>query len=182
MVASSLLTNPALFSGANETPLECVQKWLDICYNSILDLKTFYYHNNITLKTNTIKKIDYKNENLTFQCFHHHLVFMMEKILPKKSRKIFNNLQSFDGVLQFLFEYFNIEPTIFSLQKYTLYNRLPLMYSNRNDKYLELKSSAECDVYNCDIKYNSDLQDGKFFSYKKNVDDMDTCISSLFLD
>ncbi|PSN56070.1 hypothetical protein C0J52_05870 [Blattella germanica] len=39
---------------------------------------------------------------MTFQCFHHHLVFMLEKVLPKSKRLLFNVLKKRDVVLDFL--------------------------------------------------------------------------------
>ncbi|XP_011267270.1 tRNA-dihydrouridine(20a/20b) synthase [NAD(P)+]-like [Camponotus floridanus] len=84
MSARGILNNPALFSGHSTTPLVCIQDWLNI--------------------TSTIPT--------EFQCFHHHLVFMLEKILPKKERIFFNNLQNKSSVLEFLENYYNIRPSI----------------------------------------------------------------------
>ncbi|KOC60979.1 tRNA-dihydrouridine(20a/20b) synthase [NAD(P)+]-like [Habropoda laboriosa] len=84
MSAKGILTNPGLFSGHSVTPLNCVQDWLDI--------------------TSTIPT--------QFICFHHHLVFMLEKILPKKSRMFFNNLQNKTTVLEFLKDTYGIKPNI----------------------------------------------------------------------
>lgn len=82
MSANGILSNPALYSGYRETPLTCVQEWLDI-----------------TSSTPT-----------PFLCMHHHLVFMLEKILPKKDRCYFNNLQTKESVLQFIDDYYGIKP------------------------------------------------------------------------
>lgn len=82
MSARGILTNPALFSGYSTTPLACVQDWLDI--------------------TSSIPT--------EFQCFHHHLVFMLEKILSRKDRVLFNSLQNKSSVLEFLDNYYNIKP------------------------------------------------------------------------
>ncbi|KZC12471.1 tRNA-dihydrouridine(20a/20b) synthase [NAD(P)+]-like, partial [Dufourea novaeangliae] len=84
MSARGILTNPALFSGQSVTPLSCIQDWLDI-----------------TSKIPT-----------PFLCFHHHLVFMLEKLLPKKSRIYFNNLQSQLAVLEFLDDYYGLKPNL----------------------------------------------------------------------
>lgn len=84
MSARGILTNPAFFSGHSVTPLSCVQDWLDI-----------------TSTTPT-----------QFLCFHHHLVFMLEKLLPKKNRMYFNNLQTKSAVLEFLEHYYNIKPNV----------------------------------------------------------------------
>lgn len=82
MVANGLLTNPALFSGAPVTPLSCLQDWLNIAS---------------TIPT-------------SFFTMHHHLVFMLEKILPKTKRLIFNNLQTQESSLKFLQSYYGITP------------------------------------------------------------------------
>ncbi|XP_013187714.2 tRNA-dihydrouridine(20a/20b) synthase [NAD(P)+]-like [Amyelois transitella] len=76
MAASGLLTNPALFSGANTTPLNCVKQWIDL--------------------KNQMK------DRITFQCYHHHLVFMLEKVLSKQQKRIFNHLGSFETVDDYL--------------------------------------------------------------------------------
>lgn len=82
MAAGGILTNPALFSGHSNTPLSCVQDWLDITSS---------------MSTN-------------FFTFHHHLVFMLEKVLPKKEKKVFNVLQDKDSVLTFLEDYYGLRP------------------------------------------------------------------------
>lgn len=82
MAARGILTNPALFSGYSVTPLDCIQNWLDI--TSVIPTQ--------------------------FICFHHHLVFMLEKLLPKKSRIFFNNLQNKTAVLEFLENTYGIKP------------------------------------------------------------------------
>ncbi|KAL7298398.1 hypothetical protein TKK_0008594 [Trichogramma kaykai] len=84
MVAGGLLTNPALFSGFVRTPLECIQDWLNIT---------------ATLST-------------PFMCMHHHFVFMLEKVLEKKERQIFNALKDETSVHHFLKTRFEIEPKI----------------------------------------------------------------------
>lgn len=82
MSANGLLTNPALFSGEPVTPVSCVQDWLDI----VSHIPT------------------------QFMCMHHHLVFMLEKVLSKSEKKIFNNLQTEESVFNYVKEYFGIEP------------------------------------------------------------------------
>lgn len=77
MAARGILTNPALFAGYPITPLACVQDW-------------------VTISTTT---------GTSFQCFHHHLVFMLEKVLPKSERLIFNVIKTKELVLDFLAEY-----------------------------------------------------------------------------
>ncbi|XP_011873690.1 PREDICTED: tRNA-dihydrouridine(20a/20b) synthase [NAD(P)+]-like isoform X2 [Vollenhovia emeryi] len=94
MSARGILSNPALFSGYSATPLTCVQDWLDI--------------------TSTIPT--------EFQCFHHHLVFMLEKILPRKDRVLFNSLQSKSSVLGFLESYYGVKPNASSPTELTRCN------------------------------------------------------------
>lgn len=86
MSARGILSNPALFSGCTSTPLSCIQDWLDIT----------------------------SNIPTPFLCFHHHLVFMLEKLLNKKSRLFFNNLQQKEDVLKFLDDYYDIRPCSYS--------------------------------------------------------------------
>lgn len=84
MSAGGILTNPTLFSGPSVTTLNCIQDWLDI--------------------TSTIPT--------SFLTFHHHLVFMLEKVVPKTERKIFNVMQDKNSVLNFIEEYFGIIPKV----------------------------------------------------------------------
>ncbi|KAK2847154.1 hypothetical protein Q5P01_010153 [Channa striata] len=51
MAARGLLANPAMFAGYEETPLECIWDWVDI---SIA-------------------------QGTPFSCFHHHLIYMLER-------------------------------------------------------------------------------------------------------
>ncbi|CAG2063641.1 unnamed protein product, partial [Timema podura] len=81
MAARGLLTNPAMFSGAVVTPVECVQQWL--CLTSVTETH--------------------------FNTLHHHLVFMLEKVLPKPLRLEFNSLKTRKQVLDFLAEHLGVE-------------------------------------------------------------------------
>ncbi|KAF7414145.1 hypothetical protein HZH68_002634 [Vespula germanica] len=83
MSARGILANPALFSGYTTTPLSCIQDWIDI-----------------TARIDT-----------HFLCFHHHLVFMTEKILSKKDRVYLNSLKTRQSVLEFLGNHFDITPS-----------------------------------------------------------------------
>ena len=82
MAANGILANPAMFTGESTTPLSCVQDWIDI--------------------TETI--------STQFLCFHHHLIFMLDKVLPKPERLTFNTLGSRATVLSFLEDYYGIRP------------------------------------------------------------------------
>ncbi|XP_034941488.1 tRNA-dihydrouridine(20a/20b) synthase [NAD(P)+]-like [Chelonus insularis] len=81
MVANGLLKNPALFTGTSVTPISCVQDWLNI--TSIIP-------------TN-------------FLTFHHHLIFMLEKVLPYDERMLFNCLKE-DKAQNFIESYYGIKP------------------------------------------------------------------------
>ncbi|KAK0078650.1 hypothetical protein PV325_002230 [Microctonus aethiopoides] len=85
MVGNGILTNPALFSGAKTTPFICIQQWLNIT-----DI----------IPTN-------------FTTVHHHLVFMLEKILPRKKRLLFNNLSNMEEVRLFVASHYNMQPLSF---------------------------------------------------------------------
>lgn len=76
MAARGILQNPAMFAGYDNTPLDCVKNWLDI---------------SIRLGT-------------TYQCFHNHLVYMLERVLPRSERRIFNALASSSAVIDYLKE------------------------------------------------------------------------------
>lgn len=86
MAARGLLANPAMYSGEVVTPVACISDWLDF--------------------TRTIPT--------SFNCFHHHLVFMLEKVLPKDKRLVFNALQSEQAIHEFLQEEYGIVPQTLS--------------------------------------------------------------------
>lgn len=83
MSARGILTNPTLFSGTDVTSVSCLQDWIDIVH---------------------------ANPNVTFQCFHHHLSFMMEKMLRRKQRVEFNGFSNKGQVYDFLEQRFGIVP------------------------------------------------------------------------
>lgn len=80
MAARGILQNPAMYSGYDNTPLDCVQKWLDISTS----LGTPYH------------------------CFHNHLIYMLERVLPRAERRIFNALVSSSAVVDYLKEHLGI--------------------------------------------------------------------------
>lgn len=87
MAARGILTNPALFAGYNETPLSCVQDWVDISHR--------------------------QQEKMTFQNFHHHLSFMTENIWQKSDRIQLSEFTRKQECLEFLDEKFSIRPNEF---------------------------------------------------------------------
>lgn len=163
MVANSILTNPTLFSGSDVTTLECVQKWLNICYNSTLDEDD----------QETIRGIPDRPKNLTFQCFHHHLVFMLEKMLTKAQKRVFNNLRNFTDVLAYLEEHFNVIPQLFNKELQSDYKVLNLNYDDKDGLYNSLKTdntSSNNLTNNKSCNYSYEDSDGKFFSSKISED------------
>jgi len=80
MAARGLLKNPALFSGASVTPWECVEQYV----KAALEYGT------------------------TTFIFHHHLIFMLKKIMSNAEKKKFNVLSSIPAILDFLEEHYNL--------------------------------------------------------------------------
>lgn len=76
MAARGILANPAMYAGYKDTPMQCVQDWVDIA-----------------LATGT-----------PFPCFHHHLIYMLEHNLGRAERAVFNSLASASAVMDFLRE------------------------------------------------------------------------------
>lgn len=153
MVANGLLENPALFAGYNSTPLDCVKNWLDICFNSTISPENYSLFHDETYPV-TIQE---KPLNLNFQCFHHHLVFMIEKLLPKKKRRIFNSLQRFSSVLDYLYEHLNVKPSLYDEKYFNLYLLNNLSYSLENEALQEYTlSNKENDC--------QDKDQGKYFN------------------
>ncbi|XP_045483105.1 tRNA-dihydrouridine(20a/20b) synthase [NAD(P)+]-like [Harmonia axyridis] len=142
MIANGILENPAVFSGVIQTPIECVQKWVDICYNSTLTDEAHA----LLSKINTPHVIQERPLFLTFQCFHHHLVFMLEKLLPKSKRRLFNSMKKFNEVLKFLEEELNIVPQLFSLQEFRKYKPLHLDYTDANNLHLSDEETLDEDL------------------------------------
>ncbi|EDO46952.1 predicted protein [Nematostella vectensis] len=80
MAARGILSNPAMYAGYSVTPVECIKDWIDI---------------SLSLGT-------------SFTIFHHHLLYMMEKITTKAEKRVFNSLKSTSGVLDYLRENYGI--------------------------------------------------------------------------
>lgn len=158
MAASGILTNPALFSGLNKTPLSCIKLWMDIRNK--------------------------QKEKITFQCYHHHLVFMLEKVLSKQEKKVFNNLNSFESVDSFIKE--NImKPCHSEIYNYA-YEIQDFIDCEFSDEII-LKHGSKCrgcgkSIGYCSCnKYTSDTSDGSFFSsYVKNNDTVDFMECNIF--
>lgn len=174
MVANAVLNNPGLFKGYSITPLECIQNWVDICYNSIFDVVSYEQE---YLGPNYL--IPERPPNLTFQCFHHHLVFMLDKIITRKQKRFFNNMKKFSEVLAFLKEVFNIVPNLFPHDKFTQFVAGNLVFPEKN-LYEELKprdvGSDDSDYF----IYNYEDGNGKF--YESKTSDLCSDLSNIFLE
>ncbi|XP_048742778.2 tRNA-dihydrouridine(20a/20b) synthase [NAD(P)+]-like isoform X1 [Ostrea edulis] len=80
MAARGILQNPAMYSGFENAPLQCVQDWIDIAMYS----------------------------GVTYPIFHQHLIFMMERLFCRAERRVFNVLASTSAVLDYLETHYNI--------------------------------------------------------------------------
>lgn len=80
MCARGILDNPAMYKGHVRTPSTCVRDWVEIA-----------------LRT-----------GVTFTLFHHHLMFMLDHLLTRPEKRVFNTLTSIPAVLDYLNEHFGI--------------------------------------------------------------------------
>lgn len=80
MSARGILDNPALYAGYSHTPLACVQDWVELALGT----------------------------GVIFTQFHHHLMFMLDCILTKPEKRVFNTLSSTTAVLDYLHEHYGI--------------------------------------------------------------------------
>ncbi|KAL0271800.1 UNVERIFIED_CONTAM: hypothetical protein PYX00_008786 [Menopon gallinae] len=87
MSARGILHNPALFKGYKYTPVQCIEDWVQIALDS----------------------------NLQFRTFHHHLIFMLGKVLPKVHRRKVNAMVNYPDVIYFLNQYYDFD---FKLNKF----------------------------------------------------------------
>ncbi|XP_011501791.1 PREDICTED: tRNA-dihydrouridine(20a/20b) synthase [NAD(P)+]-like [Ceratosolen solmsi marchali] len=118
MVAGGILNNPALFSGYRSTPVECIRDWI-----------------NITSSVPT-----------TFLCFHNHLVFMLEKVLNKKEKQVFNYLNNVNDVYDFLNKRFDITPKML-YREYELTNcEYQVLPQIRHPKNINFDEDEDCSL------------------------------------
>lgn len=135
MSARGILSNPTLFAGTNVTPVSCLQDWLDIVH---------------------------ANPNVTFQCFHHHLSFMMEKMLKRKQRVEFNQFFNKEQVYDFLEQRYGIVPDQST-------NGEAVVCEYDENKFRQ--RSKEHDIETKRIEYNSGNNPGKFFESQLTNDE-----------
>lgn len=156
MAARNILSNPALFAGYKSAPLSCVQDWIDISLRQ-------------------------DEEAMTYQTFHHHLVFMTEHLFKnKRERSKFNNItEGRAGCYEFIKEKFNLEPKDINYP-----TNLPCSFDDTTYKAL----INDANFWSSD--YSSESSHGKFFLGKlvkskadpndDYLDMMDNCNDLLF--
>ncbi|KAJ3279677.1 tRNA-dihydrouridine(20a/20b) synthase [NAD(P)+]-like protein [Borealophlyctis nickersoniae] len=81
MSARGLLENPALFSGYDSTPLECVKKYVKL-------------------------GVGYGSSSFIF---HHHLMFMLESSMSRAEKKHFNCLTSIPAIVDYLENHYGLD-------------------------------------------------------------------------
>lgn len=80
MAARGILENPAMYAGYSETPIDCIHDWIRLSMES----------------------------GSCFTHFHHHLIYMCQKILTRAERKYFNSLSSTSAVLDYMDQYLSV--------------------------------------------------------------------------
>lgn len=149
MSARGILSNPGLFAGHQQTELQVVQDWIDLC-ESIGD-------------------------EITFQCFHHHLTFMMDKMIRKKVRVEFNNFTTKQQVLDFLKEHFGVEPRALTADSPKPGQPIVAEFSETafRDRLAANKLlEAQLRKQQRREAYSSETSKGKFFTDHSNMEDL----------
>lgn len=139
MSARGILSNPTLFAGTDSPSVSCLQNWIDI--------------------------VD-ANPNVTFQCFHHHLSFMMEKMLRKKQRVAFNQLTNKQQVCDFLEQHFGI------VTDRSKTGGEPVVCEYDDSKFRQRSTDHDREIKR--IEYNSGNNAGKFFESQLANDEGDS--------
>lgn len=137
MSARGILSNPTLFSGNfDSTPLECVQNWIDICSAA--------------------------GDGITFQNFHHHFTFMMEKLMRKQERVTFNRYTRKEQVFQHFDENYDIRPRLIDSPDGLVCDYDDSKFRERLDAVkIEMKRNAQ-------NNYDPENSKGKYFASKTN--------------
>lgn len=148
MSARGILSNPGLYAGHQQTELQVVQDWIDLC--------------------------DTVGDEITFQCFHHHLTFMMDKMLRKKVRVEFNNFTTKQQVFDFLQEHFGVVPRPLTQDSPKPGTTITAEFSeNAFRERLSANKLLEAQLRKQQKReaYSSEESKGKFFLTHSNVDD-----------
>lgn len=152
MAARSILANPTLFSGKyDSTPIECVQEFLNLGAAA--------------------------GDQIQFQFFHHHFTFMMEKLIPRKQKALFNDFKRKQQVFDYLDEQFDIRPQPIDVPENIVCTYDETNYRNRV-KELKIQEKLR------NSGYSSENSVGKFFMEKAseaaNDSDDSDCEESSF--
>ncbi|XP_041976340.1 tRNA-dihydrouridine(20a/20b) synthase [NAD(P)+]-like [Aricia agestis] len=158
MAASGLLTNPALFDGSTKTPQTCIKLWMDLKNKS--------------------------NDHITFQCYHHHLVFMLEKILTKPERQEFNCLSTFESVDEYLkMNILNDHTT--PDYEHSLGNFIKCEFDEgiTSQHGKKCRGCGKSTCYCICNRYDCDKTDGKYFSsFLEESDSLDYMETNMFAE
>lgn len=139
MAARGILANPTLFSGKfDSTPLECVQEWLNICHAA--------------------------DQKIVYPVFHHHLTFMMEKLVRRKQRAMFNLYSQRQQVYDYIADEFCLRP-----QSIDVPENIKCVYDDKNfqNRLDDLKIEEEKQKRE---QYDTENSLGKFFLEKARED------------
>ncbi|CAB3221405.1 unnamed protein product [Arctia plantaginis] len=155
MAASGILTNPGLFSGATKTPLSCVKLWMDMKDKDV--------------------------DSISFQCYHHHLVFMLEKVLSKQQKLVFNHLSTFETVDKYLYEHLiNCMDSLDVKHNLGKFVDCEYPYEITSKHSSKCRSCGNSTCYCICNKYNSNISDGKYFRSCVKDDSLDYMDCSIF--
>ncbi|KFM56939.1 tRNA-dihydrouridine(20a/20b) synthase [NAD(P)+]-like protein, partial [Stegodyphus mimosarum] len=91
MSARGLLQNPTLFTGSEITLPCCIRDWI-----------------NLSVSFGT-----------SFTNMHHHLMFMLERVMPKHERKLFNSYTALASVVDHLNSYTALTSVVDDMNSYT---------------------------------------------------------------
>lgn len=148
MAARAMLENPTLFSGKYETtPIECVQEWLNI----------------IATPENRMK----------YQFYHHHFVFMMEKMIKRREKVKFNTLRNHQQLLDYLSDELDLRPQPIEVPENIVCTYDETNYRNRM-RALKIEESLKSDAYDAENSL------GKFFLDKAKQAESDDCDDNCF--
>uniref|UniRef100_A0A182N799 tRNA-dihydrouridine(20a/20b) synthase [NAD(P)+] n=1 Tax=Anopheles dirus TaxID=7168 RepID=A0A182N799_9DIPT len=143
MAARGMLSNPALFAGHRSTPVECVQRWLQICRQADTDI--------------------------TYQCMHHHFSFMTESLLAKRLRCELNNLsRDKEKVYDFIRTHLPLDSCVVDDVIGENYpDKIGCSYSEHNFRQRLAQQGTRKDE-NGGCAYDPEASDGSFFQSKRS--------------
>lgn len=144
MAARGMLANPAMYAGFAETPRSCVEDWVDLGYRA--------------------------GDNIIFQCFHHHLTFMLERFMNKSDRIVFNNFTKKSQVFEFMEARHNIVPRVDAAWKHLICEYEDKKY--RRDLLVERNGGD----------YDPTSTNGQYFNEMTNLLDVDGEDSGNFMN